>query len=90
MSLAGRATNAPDDYSPFEHKTISVQEAAEAAGVATKTIWRWCAEDRILFTRGAGGRLRIYRDTLFHVSRGNAQSETSAASSEDRGQIDAE
>jgi len=77
MSLAGRATNAPAEYSPFTHKTVSVSEAATAADVATKTIWRWCAQDRIFFVRGANGRLRIYRDTLFPVSRGNAQSETS-------------
>jgi hypothetical protein len=82
MSLAGRATNAPEGYSPFTHKTISVSEAAAAAGVATKTIWRWCAQNRILFVRAANGRLRIYRDTLFHVSRENAQSETSGPSSE--------
>lgn len=77
MSLAGRATNAPEGYSPFTHRTISVQQAAEAAGVATKTIYRWIANDRVLFTRGAGGRLRIYQDSVFHVSRGIAQSGTS-------------
>jgi excisionase family DNA binding protein len=90
MSLAGRATNAPADWSPFTHKTISVQEAADAAGVATKTIWRWCAQDRIRFARAANGRLRIYRETLFHVPRENAQSETSATSSEHRGEANAE
>jgi excisionase family DNA binding protein len=77
MSLAGRATNAPEEYSPFTHKTISVQEAAEALGATTRTIWRLCKQDRVFFVRGKNGRLRIYRDTLFNVSRGNSNSATS-------------
>jgi hypothetical protein len=50
MSRSGRATNAPDEYSPFTHKTVSVGEAAAAAGVTTKTIHRWVADDRVFAT----------------------------------------
>jgi excisionase family DNA binding protein len=81
MKTADRGTNAPADYSPFTHKTISVTEAAEALGVTTRTIWRLCGQDRILFTRGANRRLRIYRESLFNVSHGTVQSETSGLSS---------
>ncbi len=94
MRLAARTTNAPDDWSPFTKKTVSVLEAAEAIGVSKKTIWRMCAEDRILFTRSANGRLRIYRESLFTRSTGNvvnsAQSGTSGLPSEHREQPDAE
>lgn len=82
MSLSGRATNAPEGYSPFTHKTIDVPEAAVLAGCSVKTIYRWIADDRIYFVRAAGGRLKIFRDSLFNVSRGITQSETSAETSE--------
>jgi excisionase family DNA binding protein len=77
MSRSGRATNAPDEYSPFTHKTVSVGEAAAAAGVTTKTIYRWVADNRVWFIRTAAGKLRIYRDSVFDVSRGNTQTGTS-------------
>jgi excisionase family DNA binding protein len=77
MSRSGRATNASADYSPFTHKTVSVSEAAAAAGVTTKTIYRWVADDRVWFIRTAAGKLRIYRDSVFDVPRENTQTETS-------------
>jgi excisionase family DNA binding protein len=64
-------------YSPFTHKTVSVGEAAAAAGVTTKTIYRWVADNRVLFIRTAAGKLRIYGDSVFDVPRENTQTWTS-------------
>jgi excisionase family DNA binding protein len=77
MSRSGRATNAPDEYSPFTHRTVSVGEAAAAAGVTAKTIYRWVADNRVLFIGTTAGKLRIYRDSLFDVPRENTQTGTS-------------
>lgn len=45
--------------------TVNITQACELAGVSRRTIYNWLADRKLEYMRTAGGRIRIYRDTLF-------------------------
>lgn len=57
-------------------RTLSVKQAAEAAGACRRTIYNWMRKGKVEFKFTAGGSPRIYEDTL--PRRGAIAVETSA------------
>lgn len=53
------------------HRTLSVMQACEEAGVSRRTIYNWLAAGKVQYVRTAGGSVRILADTLHQ--RGNVQ-----------------
>jgi len=47
---------------------VTINHAMEIAAVSRRTIYNWIAEDKIDYTRTAGGSVRIIRDTLFRLN----------------------
>lgn len=64
-------TNAPSDWSPFTHKTVTIQKACEVCGVSRRTVYGWIASGKVQYVRTAGGAVRIYADSLFHETHAN-------------------
>ncbi len=51
------------------HKeTISIKHATEIAQVSRRTIYNWLKNNKVDYTRTAGGSIRIIRDTLFKLN----------------------
>lgn len=49
-----------------EHrKTVNILQACQMAGVSRRTIYNWLGLGKIQFVRTAGGRVRIFTDSLF-------------------------
>ncbi len=46
-------------------KTVSIPQACELARVTRRTIYNWMAQSKIQYVRSAGGRVRIFTDTLW-------------------------
>lgn len=45
--------------------TITIKAATQIASVSRRTIYNWMRDEKIEFTRTAGGARRIFLDTLF-------------------------
>jgi excisionase family DNA binding protein len=46
-------------------KTVTIEEACKLVGVSRRTIHNWMDEGKVKFVRTAGGRARIFADTLW-------------------------
>jgi excisionase family DNA binding protein len=53
------------NIAPDDRKLVSIEQARSIAGVTRRTIYNWLALGKIDYTRTAGGRVRIYAETLF-------------------------
>lgn len=53
-----------------QRRLISIDEACEEARVTRRTIYNWLQAGRVEFVRTAGGRLRIYQDSLYRPASG--------------------
>lgn len=49
----------------MERRTVSVQQACELVSVTRRTIYNWIASSKVEYLRTAGGRIRIYADSLW-------------------------
>lgn len=56
--------------SPTGHATISILQACEQAGVSRRTIYNWILLGKVTYVRTAGGRIRIFRDSLWKNADG--------------------
>lgn len=46
-------------------RTLSIMQAAAAAGVSRRSIYNWLKAGKLRWIRTAGGAIRIYEDSLF-------------------------
>jgi excisionase family DNA binding protein len=53
------------NIAPDDRKLVSIEQARRIAGVTRRTIYNWLALGKVDYTRTAGGRVRIYAETLF-------------------------
>jgi len=51
-----------------QKEIVTINHAMEIEAVSRRTIYNWIAEDKIDYTRTAGGSVRIIRDTLFRLN----------------------
>jgi len=56
----------------LDRKTVSIPKACELVGVSRRTIYNWIASGKIQYVRTAGGSVRIFEDTLWRDSEGEA------------------
>lgn len=50
-----------------ERDTVTAIQAAAIVGVSRRTIYNWIMGGKVEYERTAGGRVRIYRDTLWRT-----------------------
>ena len=55
----------PSSSSPDGQKTVNIQQACVVAGVSRRTIYNWLHDGKLVWTRTAGGSIRIVVDSLF-------------------------
>jgi len=48
-----------------DRPTVTIYQACELVGVKRRTIHNWIAAGKVEYVKTAGGRIRIYRDSLF-------------------------
>jgi excisionase family DNA binding protein len=46
-------------------RTLSIQQAREAAGVSRRTIYNWLQSGKLKYRRTAGGSIRIFEESLW-------------------------
>lgn len=51
---------------------VTVQRAADLAGVCRRTIYHWIKSGKVETIKTAGGRVRILRRTLFRQADGSS------------------
>lgn len=44
---------------------VTIAQACDRADVSRRTIYNWMATGKVEYVRTAGGRVRIFEDTLF-------------------------
>jgi len=49
----------------MDRKTVSIFKAMELVAVSRRTIYNWLQLGKVEYVRTAGGRVRIFVDTLF-------------------------
>ena len=48
-----------------ERVVLTVKQASDVAGVSRRTLYNWMDAHKVQFIRTAGGKRRIFQDTLF-------------------------
>ena len=48
-----------------DRRTVNIAQACAIAGVSRRSIYYWLEAGKIEYVRTAGGKIRIYADTLF-------------------------
>lgn len=50
---------------PVLRETLTIQKAAARADVSRRTIYNWIDAGKLDYVRTAGGRVRVFADSLF-------------------------
>ena len=50
----------------MDRQTLSIMKACEVVGVSRRTIYNWISAGKVEYVRTAGGRIRIFADSLWH------------------------
>ena len=49
----------------MDRQTLSIMKACEVVGVCRRTIYNWISAGKVEYVRTAGGRIRIFADSLW-------------------------
>ncbi len=53
--------------SQTDRKTVTIMKACEMVSVSRRTIYNWIKAGKVEYVRTAGGRVRIFVDTLYRT-----------------------
>jgi len=54
----------------IERVTVTIMEACSAVGCSRRTMYHWLNNGKLEFVRTAGGKVRIFEDSLWRSAAG--------------------
>jgi excisionase family DNA binding protein len=69
LVAAAEVEQLPGTVKPSKRQTLSIDAARELVGVSRRTLYLWMDAGKIEFIRTAGGRRRIFADSLWRKAK---------------------